>query len=56
MEKWDSDVLYQIAKADDGYWHVFATKVVDGKKVVRLVRVNSEGKATNFSKLSAREE
>ena len=55
MEKWDSDVSYQIAKADDGYWHVFATKLVDGRKLVRLIRVNSEGKATNFSKLTVSE-
>ncbi len=52
MDKWDSDVGYQAGKAEDGFWYVIATKVVDGRKEVRRIRVTTDGKATNYSTLT----
>jgi len=55
MDSWTSDMTYQVAMAPDGYWHVFVTKVIDGKTEVRRVRITQAGKATNWSTMRVEE-
>jgi hypothetical protein len=51
MDNWTSDLSYQVAMVADGFWHVLVTKIVDGKKEVRRIRLTPEGKATNWARM-----
>jgi hypothetical protein len=52
MDKWETDVVYQVIDGQDGYWYVYATKVINGNTQMRRVRLTPQGIAKNYSVLS----